>query len=54
MDWSITAENGNHFEVCRGKEYTTSDVKEGNVVVFGRFWVPVPVANFAGELLFTL
>jgi len=54
QDWEVTAENGDHFKVNRGKEYITSAVnKDGQVVVFGGFWVPVPVSVFAGERRFT-
>ena len=52
-DWEITAQNGDHFSVARGEEYITSPVREGSVVVFGRYWVPVPVEHFAGEQQFT-
>ena len=53
-DWEITAQDGDHFKVERGKEYLTSKVTdEGKVVVFSNFWVPVPVENFAGEKIFT-
>ena len=53
QDWEVTAENGDHFKVERGKEYITSAVEEGRVIVFGSFWVPVPVSVFAGEMRFT-
>ncbi len=50
-DWEITALNGDHFEVNRGREYTTTDDKpDGTCEVFGRFWVDVPVENFGGKL----
>lgn len=52
-DWSIDAENGDHFEVKRGKEYLTAEEKYGHVVVFSNFWVAVPVECFAGEEIFT-
>ena len=52
-DWNVTADNGDFFKVERGKEYITSDVDEGKVVVFSNFWVPVPVDVFAGEIKFT-
>lgn len=51
--WNIEAQNGDYFEVERGKEYTTSEEKDGHVVVFSNFWVPVPVECFAGEQVFT-
>ena len=62
-DWEVTAENGDHFKVERGREYITSAVnespsigpknEEGCVVVFDSFWVPVPANIFAGERRFT-
>ena len=51
--WNIEAQNGDYFKVERGKEYTTSEEKDGHVVVFSNFWVPVPVECFAGEQVFT-
>lgn len=33
----------------RGKEYTTSDVVDGEVRVFTQYWVWLPVDWFAGE-----
>jgi hypothetical protein len=51
QDWSITAENGDHFEVKRGNEYTTSaDRPDGTCKVFGGFWVNVPLECFGGTL----
>jgi len=52
-DYEVTAENGDHFEIKRGKEYLTSEEKDGTVCVFTKFWVYVPVDLFAGELQFT-
>jgi hypothetical protein len=53
-DWEVTAENGDHFKVERGKEYLTGPENEGGeVVVFSSFWIPVPVTVFAGERRFT-
>ena len=50
-DWEITAKNGDHFEVNRGKEYITSTIdEEWKVLVFSNFWVRVPSDNFAGEI----
>lgn len=37
----------------RGEEYITSDVKDGQVVVFSNYWFCAPVELFAGEELFT-
>ena len=46
--WSVTAENGDHFAVERGKEYTTTAwVHDDNTVtVFSNFWVRVPIGVF--------
>ena len=53
-DYCIEAENGDKLELKRGKEYLTSDIKQGSqVVVFSTFWVPVPMELFAGEEIFT-
>ena len=50
-DWEVTAENGDHFSVKRGKEYTTSENrKDGTCTVFSNYWVRVPISHFAGEL----
>lgn len=49
-DWEVTAENGDHFKVKRGKFYTASPpTKNGHVTVFGTYWVPVPVEHFSFE-----
>ena len=52
-DHIIEAQNGDRLELKRGKEYTTSPEKDGKVIVFSRFWVPVPTDIFAGEIEFT-
>ena len=53
-DWEVAAENGDHFQVKRGKEYLTSDEHDdGTVTVFTNFWVRTPVEVFAGERSFT-
>ena len=52
-DWEITATNNDHFKLTRGKEYLTSEEKDGKVVVFSSYWVRVPIEHFAGEMLFT-
>ena len=60
-EYEVTAENGDHFKVERGKEYTTSavdcscgsigpDPVKDHVIVFSNYWVPVPVEYFAGEI----
>ena len=46
--WSLTAKNGDHFEVIQGRNYTTtvpSDDKD-TVTVFTQFWVPTPKECF--------
>jgi hypothetical protein len=49
-DWSLTAENGDHFEVKWGEIVTTSsDRDDGTCSVFKKFWVPVPIICFAGS-----
>ena len=49
-DWGVTAKNGDHFKVERGKEYTTSQNRgDGTCQVFSNYWVPVPIEHFAGE-----
>jgi hypothetical protein len=53
-NWEITAENGDHFKISRGKEYLTSgEHDDGTCTVFSNFWVKVPVEVFAGEQEFT-
>lgn len=37
----------------RGREYLTSDVKDGEVCVFTTYWFWVPVELFAGAVQFT-
>ena len=43
-DWSIIAENGDFFEIKKGKKYTTSETRDRDdtVVVFSNYWVRVP------------
>lgn len=63
-DYEIQDDEGNIFNLERGKEYITSAVgdapsivlperKSGQVVVFSNYWVSVPVEYFAGEIIFT-
>lgn len=54
-DYSVTAENGDHFELKFGETVLTSEPLEDNeVLVFGRkFWVRVPMSHFAGERQYT-
>lgn len=50
-DYKIVAENGDTLELKRGTEYTTSEERaDGTCVVFSRYWAPVPVEIFAGEI----
>ena len=46
-NWSITADNGDHFEVKRGNFYTTSVPEKDHVVVLSNFWVSVPASVFS-------
>ena len=48
-DWEVKAKNGDYCKINRGKEYTTSEEKDGEVTVFTNFWVKVPIEHFAGE-----
>ena len=41
------------LNIERGKEYLTSETKDGWVTLFSKYWVDVPVSIFAGELRFT-
>lgn len=54
-DHTITDEkSGESFTLERGHDYLTSDVNEGVVTVFTRFWIPnCPIDWFAGEVKFT-
>lgn len=52
-DYAVTAQNGDRFEIKRGKEYTTSSSESGEVTVLSNFWVKVPTRYFAGSVLFT-
>lgn len=46
--YTVTDQEGTSFTLERAKEYLTSLEKDGNVVVFSRYWVTVPVSIFAG------
>jgi len=51
QDWEVTADNGDHFEVTRGKEYITSmENEDGECTVFSNFWVKVPLSCFAESI----
>jgi hypothetical protein len=41
------------FKLERGKEYTTSEEKDNEVMVFSTYWVWIPVEYFAGEQRYT-
>jgi hypothetical protein len=47
-DHEVRATNGDCLSLVRGKEYTISAEKDGKVVVFSSFWVPVPADLFGG------
>lgn len=46
--FEITAENGDHWKAEQGETYTTTipDDEKDTVVVFSRFWVPIPKGHF--------
>jgi len=47
IPFEVTAENGDHFELVVGKDYTTSrDWGDGTCTVFSNYWVKVPVNHF--------
>ena len=52
-DYEIEDSEGTKFNLKRGKEYLTSQEKNGEVCVFSTYWVYVPSSLFAGERLFT-
>ena len=42
-DWSIEDQEGNRFDLEKGKTYTTAaEPKNGFITVFSNYWVPVP------------
>lgn len=47
--WEITAENGDHFKIVVGKQYTTTvrPYEDGTVTLFSNFWLRVPFDVFA-------
>ena len=49
----VAAQNGDRQEIQRGREYLTSDEKDGMVTVFATFWVPFKAELFAGKIEFT-
>lgn len=48
-DYDLTQD----LKLERGKEYLTSEVEDGMVTVFTRYWIDVPVGVFTGEIKFT-
>jgi hypothetical protein len=53
-DYELVAQNGDTLRLERGKEYLTSAERDdGLVVVFTRFWVPVPLRLFGDSKVFT-
>jgi hypothetical protein len=46
--WSITAQNGDHFELKIGKDYETTlePYDDGCIIVFSRYWLRVPLDRF--------
>lgn len=48
-DFTPNPEEDASFTLKRGKEYTVSPEKEGQVRVFSRYWVWVPARLFAGH-----
>lgn len=50
-DFVIHDKIGQKFKLERGKEYLTGDIdKNGDTMVFSKFWVDVPASLFAGEI----
>lgn len=49
-DYVLKDQEETVFIIKRGEKYTTSSEKDGEVTVFSRFWVKVPVSIFAGEI----
>ncbi|MBT3298466.1 hypothetical protein HN385_06070 [archaeon] len=62
-DFEVKDESGQIFKVERDKEYLTSAINDApalgpeavkdHVIVFSKFWVPIPISVFAGEKVFT-
>jgi len=52
-EFQLAAKNGDCLKLKRGKEYITSPEVNGEVTVFSRFWVKIPVDIFAGSVEFT-
>ncbi len=49
-DFTIRADNAT-VKLLRGKEYTTSRVRNGTLTVYTNYWIPrVPKEIFAGRL----
>lgn len=52
-DYTVSYSIGQELTLTRGKEYLTSNERDGEVCVFSTFWVYVPVGLFAGAERFT-
>lgn len=50
---TIKDSTGAEMTLERGREYLTSEEKDGEVCVFSTYWVYVPAVLFAGAQLFT-
>jgi uncharacterized protein affecting Mg2+/Co2+ transport len=46
--WEVTDVDGTHWKAEQGKTYTTTvpDDSKKTVIVFSRYWVPVPKEHF--------
>ena len=45
----IEAKDGNSFTLEKGEEYLTDKEENGEVTVFSKYWVKVPVNCFTGK-----
>jgi hypothetical protein len=48
-DFVMEALNGDRLELIKGREYITSKIEHGRVMVFTRYWVKVPANLFEGR-----
>lgn len=53
IETRTVADGDRTFTVERGREYITSDEKDGKVTVFSTYWVQMPVSLFHGAEVFT-
>lgn len=49
-DYTVTDRVGTSFTLRRGREYTTSPERDGEVHVFSQYWLWVPARIFAGAV----